>query len=60
MIEKRIEYITKTLGKSDAVIESVDRENYEVEYKLCVVFDEASQRVTEHDYFPFSVKKVDE
>jgi hypothetical protein len=59
MIEKRIEYVTKTVGKSDAVIESVDRENYEVEYKLCVVFDEASQRVIEHDYFPFTISKLE-
>ena len=60
MIEKRIEYVTKTVGKSDAVVESVDKENYEVEYKLCVVFDEASQRVTEHDYFPFKVSRLEE
>ena len=60
MIEKRIEYVTKTVGKKEAVVESVDKENYEVEYRLCVVFDEASQRVIEHDYFPFNVKKLEE
>lgn len=60
MIEKRIEYVTKTVGKEKAVVESVDKVNYEVEYKLCVVFDEASQRVTEHDYFPISVKMLGE
>jgi len=59
-IEKRIEYITKRVGSSDAVIESVDKVNYEVEYKLCVVFDEASQRVTANEFYPFAVKELDE
>jgi hypothetical protein len=57
MIEKRIEYVTKTVGKSEAVVESVDKLNYKVDYKLCVVFDSASGRVVQHDYFPFSVKE---
>lgn len=56
MIEKRIEYVTKTVGKSEAVIESVDKVNYEVGYKLCVVFDASSGRVTQYDYFPFTIK----
>jgi len=60
LIEKRIEYVTKTMGSSDAVIESVDKVNYEVEYKLCVVFDEASQRVTANEFYPFAVKELDE
>jgi len=60
LIEKRIEYVTMRVGSSEAVIESVDKVNYEVDYKLCVVFDEASQRVTKHDYFPFSVKELKE
>jgi len=59
-IEKKIKYVTKTLGSKEATVESVDKVNYEVEYKLCVVFDEASQRVTENDYFPFAVKELDE
>ena len=57
MIEKRIEYVTKTVGKSEAVVESVDRVNYKVDYKLCVVFDSSSGRVVQHDYYPFSVKE---
>ncbi len=59
-IEKRIEYITKRVGSSDAVIESVDKVNYGVEYKLCVVFDEASQRVTANEFYPFAVKEMNE
>ncbi len=59
LIEKRIEYVTKTMGKSKAVVESVDKVNYKVEYKLCVVFDSSSGRVVQHDYFPFSVKESD-
>lgn len=58
MIEKRIEYVTKTVGKSEAVVESVDKVNYKVEYKLCVVFDASSGRVVQHDYLPFSVKEL--
>ena len=58
-IEKRIEYVTKSTVSSKEVIESVDRVNYEVEYKLCVIFDSSSERVTEHDYFPFTVKELD-
>ena len=57
MIEKRIEYVTKTVGKSEAVVESVDKVNYKVDYKLCVVFDSASGRVVQHDYFPFVVEE---
>jgi len=57
LIEKRIEYVTKTVGRSKAVVESVDKVNYEVEYKLCVVFDASSGRVTQYDYFPFAVKE---
>lgn len=57
LIEKRIEYVTKTVGRSKAVVESVDKVNYEVEYKLCVVFDASSGRVTQYDYFPFSIKE---
>jgi hypothetical protein len=57
MIEKRIEYVTKTVGKSEAVVESVDKVNYKVEYKLCVVFDSSSGRVVQYGYFPFSVKE---
>jgi len=59
-IEKRIEYVTKRVGSSEAVVESVDKVNYDVEYKLCVVFDEASQRVTANEFYPFSVKELDE
>jgi len=59
-IEKRIEYVTKTVGSSEAVVESVDKVNHEVEYKLCVVFDEASQRVTANEFYPFAVKELDE
>lgn len=59
MIEKRIEYVTKSTVSSKEVIESVDRVNYEVEYKRCVIFDSSSERVTEHDYFPFTVKELD-
>jgi hypothetical protein len=57
-IEKRIEYVTKSTVSSKEVIESVDRVDYEVEYKLCVIFDSSSERVTEHDYFPFTVKEL--
>jgi len=57
LIEKRIEYVTKTVGKSEAVVESVDKVNYKVEYKLCVVFDSSSGRLTQYDYFPFSIKE---
>jgi len=57
LIEKRIEYVTTTVGSSKAVVESVDKVNYVVEYKLCVVFDASSGRVTKYDYFPFSVKE---
>jgi len=59
-IEKKIVYVNKRVGSTEAVVESVDKVEYEVDYKLCVVFDEASQRVTAHDYFPFTVKKLDE
>jgi len=57
LIEKRIEYVNKTVGRSKAVVESVDRVNYKVEYKLCVVFDASSDRVTQYDYFPFAIKE---
>jgi len=57
LIEKRIEYVTKTVGKSEAVVESVDKVNYKVDYKLCVVFDASSGRVTQYDYFPFTIKE---
>ena len=57
LIEKRIEYVTKTVGKNKAVVESIDRVNYKVEYKLCVVFDASSGRVSQYDYFPFAVKE---
>lgn len=57
LIEKRIEYVTKTVGRSKAIVESVDRVNYKVEYKLCVVFDASSGRVTQYDYFPFAIKE---
>ncbi len=60
MIEKRIEYVTQTVGKKDATIESVDKVEYEVEYKLCVVFDEASQRVTSKEFYPFTVKELND
>ena len=60
LIEKRIEYVTKTVGSKDATVESVDKLNYEVEYKLCVVFDEASQRVTANEFYPFAVEELDE
>jgi hypothetical protein len=59
-IEKRIKYVTKTVGSKDATVESVDKVSYEVEYKLCVVFDEASQRVTANEFYPFAVKETDE
>jgi hypothetical protein len=58
MIEKKIKYVTKTVGSKDATVESVDKLNYEVEYKLCVVFDEASQRVTAKEFYPFAVKEL--
>ena len=58
VIEKRIEYVTKTVGSKDATVESVDKVSYEVEYKLCVVFDEASQRVTAKEFYPFAVKEL--
>ncbi len=60
MIQKRIEYVTKRVGSSEATVESVDKVNYEVGYKLCVVFDEASQRVTANEFYPFAVKELDE
>ena len=59
MIEKRIEYVTKRVGSTEAVVESVDKVNYDVDYKLCVIFDSSSERVTEHDYFPFAMKELD-
>jgi hypothetical protein len=45
------------VGKSEAVVESVDKVNYKVDYKLCVVFDASSGRVTQYDYFPFTIKE---
>jgi len=57
-IEKRIKYVTKTVGSKDATVESVDKVSYEVEYKLCVVFDEASQRVIAKEFYPFAVKEL--
>lgn len=58
IVKKRIEYITKTSQTSKQVIESVDKVNYEVQYKLCVVFDASSGRVTFYDYLPFTVKEL--
>ena len=58
MIEKKIKYVTKTVGSKDATVESVDKVSYEVEYKLCAVFDEASQRVTAKEFYPFAVKEL--
>jgi hypothetical protein len=58
IIEKRIEYVTKRVGSMDATVESVDKVSYEVEYKLCVVFDEASQRATAKEFYPFAVKEL--
>ena len=60
MIEKKIKYVTKTVGSKDATVESVDKVNYEVEYKLCVVFDEASQRVIAKEFYPFTVKELND
>ena len=58
MIEKKIKYVTKTVGSKDATVESVDKVSYDVEYKLCVVFDEASQRATAKEFYPFAVKEL--
>ena len=57
-IEKKIKYVAKTVGSKDATVESVDKVSYEVEYKLCAVFDEASQRVIAKEFYPFAVKEL--
>ncbi len=59
-IEKKIKYVTKTVGSKDATVESVDKVSYEVEYKLCAVFDEASQRVIAKEFYPFAVKELND